>query len=155
LTELQAAADDAARWDAQRTVIAEKLAVAQDTTFDLVQRIDVARQRVDASLMSGDVNAASEHGMAVGSMTLTLGRSQQIVQQLTNDYAAVPQSDLAQQEIDYIPVLQAISRSPKRSHDLIVPTLRRDPGSEMRALGHWVRDHPQWQNTPTPMLDRR
>ena len=151
--------DDGARWNSERSAIGARLDVAQRNAFDLSDRIENARKAVDAALQSGDVDAASAHGMAVGSMMLTLGRAQALVQQLQQEVTSVPVSDVTDDERKQLPLLRTIAMSPEKSHAYIVPTLKVDEAAERRALGRRVaqeqREGRFFQNTPTPMLDRR
>jgi hypothetical protein len=98
--------------------------------------------------------------MAVGSMQLTLGRAQSLVQQLQQAYNVVPVADINDDERQSVPFLRAIALSPEKSHKLIVPTLTVDKGAELRALGRRVaadeREHPgQLRNTTTSPVQRR
>lgn len=157
--EIQRRIDDDARWTAERAAIGARLDVAQRNAFDLSDRIENARKAVDAALQSGDVDSASAHGMAVGSMQLTLGRAQALVQQLQQDLHGVPQGDATDDERKQVPLLRAIALSPEQSHQFVVPTLKVDEAAELRALGRRVaraeREGRFFRNTPTPIRDMR
>ena len=158
VAELRAAIADATRQDAQRAAIAEKLAVAQSTAFELNDRIVQARIKVEDHLRSGRVLEASAAGTQVGSLSLTLQAAQRIIEELTESYQAGPQSDLSQTEIDQLSSLEAIAADREKSWQHVVPGLRPNYGESMKALGRRVAkqqiENPYFHNTPTPMQVR-
>lgn len=156
---IQSRIDDDAKWNAQRAEVSGRLGVAQRNAWDLTERIERARTAVDDGLKVGDVEAASQHGMAVGSMQLTLSRAQSLVAQLQSEYGSIPVADITDEERQQVPLLRAIALSPEKSHGYIVPTLKVDQAAELRALGRRVAqqqlEHPTFLNAPTPMRDMR
>jgi hypothetical protein len=129
--------------------------VAQSTAFELNDRIVQARTKVEEHLRAGRVLEASAAGTSVGSLALTLQAAQGIVQQLTESYEAVPQSDLSQTEIDQLSSLEAIAADREKSWQHVVPGLRPNYAEQMKSLGRRVakdqRDGKLFHNTPLPM----
>jgi hypothetical protein len=153
---LQVRVDDAASYDQQRADIAVRLQVAENTAADLANRITNARDTIDAALVAGDVNTASAHGTAVGSMQLTLQRAQMIVGELSKSFDRVPTSDLSDAEVADLSVLRSTALSPSASYKMIVPSLTVDTPSELRAVGAYAREHPApMMNTNRPMIVNR
>jgi hypothetical protein len=158
--DIQRRIDHDARWRARRADIAGRLGVAQRTAWDLSDRIANARTATDDAIKAGDVDSASAHGMAVGSMQLTLQRAQSLVQDLQQELGSVPEGDVTPAEREQLPLLRAIALSPEKSHQYIVPTLKVDQAAELRALGRRVaqdeREGRFLRNQyPTPMEDKR
>jgi hypothetical protein len=160
--DLQQQADDAIKWDGEREKIATELATAQGNAFELTERITLAHKLMDQELRAGtrdSVSRASEHGMAIGSMQLTMQRQQSVIEQLTNAFAAVPQSDISQSDIDSIRTLRRIALDPEASWQHLVPALTPDPADELRRLGQFVAEQERlgryFVNQPRPMIDTR
>ena len=156
---LQLRADNADRYDAERTAISSRLDVAVRTSFDLQDRIAKCREMLDDSLRAGRTEDASAHGTALGSMALTAQRCAAIVEALRNEWQSVPTSDLTPEERASIPTLRAIAASPTRAHAHVVQPMTMDRAEEYRRLGRRVaQDEAEgryWRNVPTPMQVRR
>lgn len=156
---LQQRCEDDDRWDAERTEIAGQLSTAQNTAFDLSQRIERCRTALDDALRAGRTEDAASHGTALGSMQVALGAAQRIIEQLTNAWRSIPESDLTADERAQLPDLRAIALSPAKSHAHVVPSLTVDSAEEYRRLGRAVAqqqyEHPRFVNTPRPMVDAR